>query len=165
MIPVFQTKFGPRNGNCMQAVVASLLELPLSEVPEFRGTESQDAWFDKYCDCLRSHGYEYDQILSNPRQLGGYGANMFEEIKDGKHSGIKGDFFYASVYSPGLFDRVQYICNPLYRGPLHAVVIDRDFNIIHDPHPHYQGVKQYPLHERIEYNGVIGVDIFKPIIK
>ena len=34
MIPVMQTVFGD-NGNCMQACVASLLELPLEDVPQF----------------------------------------------------------------------------------------------------------------------------------
>lgn len=34
MKPVMQTVFG-ENGNCMQACIASLLELPLEEVPHF----------------------------------------------------------------------------------------------------------------------------------
>ena len=34
MKPVMQTVFG-ENGNCMQACVASLLELPLEDVPHF----------------------------------------------------------------------------------------------------------------------------------
>ena len=37
MIPVYQTIYGddPRPGNCAQAAVASLLELPLDAVPHF----------------------------------------------------------------------------------------------------------------------------------
>jgi hypothetical protein len=42
MIPVYQTIFGNKNGNCVQACVASILELPLSDVPHF--LEYNDWW-------------------------------------------------------------------------------------------------------------------------
>lgn len=148
----------------MQAVVASLLELPLERVPEFRGNGDEYSWWDEYIDFMKSNGYEFHKIIGNPRTLGAYGEDGIIDLLGGKHEGINGDFFYATVYSPYFFDRVQYICNPKYTPAYHAVVVDREMNIIHDPHPHYQGVKQYPLHELINYNGVVAVDIFKPII-
>lgn len=47
MKPVFQDRFmdDPRGGNCVAACLASLLEIPLSEVPDFdmrRNCESED---------------------------------------------------------------------------------------------------------------------------
>jgi len=35
MKPVYQTEFGEQRGNCLQACVASVLELPLENVPHF----------------------------------------------------------------------------------------------------------------------------------
>lgn len=161
MKPVFQNKFGINNGNCMQAVVASLLELELEAVPEFRGKGNEYTWWEEYVDYMESRGYEYVKIAFNPRNLGGYGEDQLKEIIEGKHEGIKGDFFFASVYSPTLFDRIQFVYNEKYSKPTHAVVVDKELNIVHDPHPHYQWVKHYPLHEWLQYNGVISVDIFK----
>lgn len=40
MIKVYQTMVDRGHGNCMQAVIASLLEKPLEEVPRFLEQES-----------------------------------------------------------------------------------------------------------------------------
>ena len=53
MIPVYQTAFGgpdsPTPGDCFRACVASILELPINEVPHFCATEEWipplQAWF------------------------------------------------------------------------------------------------------------------------
>lgn len=65
MIPVDQTKFvaspdadPSEMGNCMQAAVASLLELPLDEVPHFAAaTGGEDAWWVSLLDFLDSRGF------------------------------------------------------------------------------------------------------------
>ncbi len=44
MTPQKQTIFGKQNGNCFATCVASLLDLPLSEVPNFCAEENDD-WF------------------------------------------------------------------------------------------------------------------------
>lgn len=54
MKPVDQTQFGVPNGNCFSACVASILELPLDEVPFFMGSEGD--WFDDLNDWLRDRG-------------------------------------------------------------------------------------------------------------
>lgn len=49
MTPVDQTKFGPEEGNCLTACVASLLDLAIEDVP-FTGADA--AWreqFDAFC--------------------------------------------------------------------------------------------------------------------
>jgi hypothetical protein len=43
----------------------------------------------------------------------------------------------------------------------HAVVIDKDFNVVHDPNPAYQ--KKYPYAEKLGYNGIIGVTLFEKV--
>ena len=48
MKPVEQTKFSYPDGNCFAACVASILELSLDEVPDFRG----DDWFEQWQEWL-----------------------------------------------------------------------------------------------------------------
>jgi hypothetical protein len=69
MIPVYQTRFaaGPRkngvNGNCTQATIASIFELPLDEVPDFRSTSN--GWqVEKIRQFARTQGYDYRVLPS-----------------------------------------------------------------------------------------------------
>jgi len=55
MKPVYQTLFGEPHGNCLQAAVASMLDLELNEVPNFMEADG-DAWFDALTDFLSEHG-------------------------------------------------------------------------------------------------------------
>lgn len=60
MIPIDQTKLhNPENGingNCMAASFASILELPLSEVPEFENM-GKNKWFQEVKDWLEKIGF------------------------------------------------------------------------------------------------------------
>ena len=62
MIKIYQTKFcgidapiGER-GNCWQAAVASVLELPLTEVPDIQLYDDDRVWFDKFREWLEQYG-------------------------------------------------------------------------------------------------------------
>lgn len=65
MIPVYQTRFGERTsnetkgGNCFQAAVASLFELPLEEVPDFCNIYPiyTCQWYTAYREWLRKRGF------------------------------------------------------------------------------------------------------------
>ena len=162
MIPVYQTIIGRADdgsapGNCMQAVVASLLELPLDEVPHF--LLYGDRWWEMEYNFLMSKGIEMQGYLRNPRRLGHCGKCRLDDLH--KYEGIKG-LFYAAVYSPGYFTPEEF-CKPGYTVPTHAVIIDKDFNIVHDPNPKYAGMKEYPLASYLGFNGVIGVDILNDL--
>jgi hypothetical protein len=52
MKPVFQDKFGEKDGNCLEAAIASVLEIPLSDVPKNRDSRH---WWD-YQDFLAKYG-------------------------------------------------------------------------------------------------------------
>lgn len=69
VIPVFQTKFRHPDGNCVPACIASILELPLSEVPELE-YDRRD-WFCRYRDRLLSVGIQLS-LYCEPRELSGY---------------------------------------------------------------------------------------------
>ena len=60
VIPIDQTKLhNPENGingNCMAASFASILELPLSEVPEFENM-GKNKWFQEVKDWLEKIGF------------------------------------------------------------------------------------------------------------
>jgi hypothetical protein len=75
MKPVDQTTFGVGLGNCLSACVASLLHLPIEEVPHFG---ADDLWFQRLCDWLAPRGfyamcihYDPDHVPSGFYILGG----------------------------------------------------------------------------------------------
>lgn len=65
--------------------------------------------------------------------------------------------FYASVLSPKYFNHSSGFTAQ------HAVIIDRDFNMVHDPNPEYQKILNYPLASLLKYNGVIDVFLINPV--
>ena len=116
MKPVYQTRFGFPCGNCFQAVLASMLELELEQVPDFAeymalGTR---AWWNVF-----------------ETWSGEFGLFPFElEINCQNHQALKAIPKGQEVWLVGNSPR----------GPfLHAVVGihkgDLTFDVIHDPHP------------------------------
>lgn len=59
---IMQTKFGPDQGNCLQACVATIFGLPLSEVDDFN--LAGERWFAELVEWAgsRSHGVFYCKI-------------------------------------------------------------------------------------------------------
>jgi hypothetical protein len=55
VIPVDQTTHGPTTGNCFSACVASILELPISEVPFFMAPEQ---WWPPFVEWCAMRGYD-----------------------------------------------------------------------------------------------------------
>lgn len=114
MTPVDQDVFGEGKGNCWAACIATVLDLPLSEIPNFCGEpERNDNWFSDTDKWLKSRGY---------RVIGFEGA-----------SGISmGEGAYALVTGP----------SP--RGNFSHVVVmtvqDGNFKVAHDPHPSRAGL-------------------------
>jgi hypothetical protein len=53
--PVDQTTFGVPGGNCFSACVASILELPIEDVPYFMGSDGE-GWFDRLSVWLSERG-------------------------------------------------------------------------------------------------------------
>ena len=167
MKKVFQTIIDRGNGNCMQAAIASLFELPLEKVPHFISLGKD--WWQTYCDFLQEQGYAFEDYLYNylyesmaQTQSDCFVAPMkakwsISKKKLYKEHSVNG-YFHASVLSPGNFS-----LKDADRGCHHSVIIDKDYNIVHDPNPKYQTVRQYPLAHLIKFNGVICVDLYKKI--
>ena len=109
MIPVDQTIIDSTRGNCHQAVVASLLEVELIQVPHFVLYDG-DKWFDVYYYFFKAFNYDYS----------GFGQPDKRGLK--KEDSI-GGYFDACVKSKTFPDKN------------HAVVIDLNGVVVHDPNP------------------------------
>lgn len=159
MKKVYQTIIDVDHGNCMQAAIASLLDLELNDVPNF--IEYKHNWATEFFKFLKEKGYNWDATLYNINynKLRGYITEKKYKTHFYKLKNIKGvnGYFYAAVLSPKYYDKTK-IKDKNYRAPQHAVIIDKNLNIIHDPNPNYQNLKSYPEIKFLKYNGII--DIF-----
>lgn len=122
MKPVDQVfRHDPANGihgDCQRAVIASLLELPIEDVPHFAKDHYQDP--DSYWTALQSflgcHGYAY--VTVKPGE-----AHFFGDL-EGVYHEIAGQ-------------------SPRDPQVMHAVV-GLDGKIVHDPHPDKTGLAGDP---------------------
>jgi hypothetical protein len=163
MIKVYQNVIDPKIGDCMQAVFASLFHKKLEEVPEF--IKFGQGWFSAIMDFADDNGYKYAGMLHNVNftRLCHPTSDCFEEPKYLKEcmlnkenlgEGIDG-FFYAGVLSPKFFNLCDGFMNQ------HAVICDKDLNVVHDPNPEYANLIKYPLADLLGCNGLIDVTLFK----
>lgn len=110
-----------QHGDCQRAVIASLLDLPISEVPHFLQEASGEPWdyWNSLQSFLNSKGYAW---LVVPAKLNGgfYG--------DGSHD------IYHEISGP----------SPRGNGVTHAVV-GLNGQIAFDPHPDKTGLIGDPL--------------------
>lgn len=164
MTAVYQTIHGDQRGNCLAAIWASMLDLDINVVPNF---VEQDDYFGALCNFLLPFGYEYCSYVINPNR-----TDLSAEAKAGyewlgqadelpEWGSING-YYDATVFSPGFWDAERFKNDPDYKPVCHAVVVDKDLNVVHDPNPAYKGMK-YPMADEWGYNGVLGVCLFKKI--
>lgn len=128
MIPIDQTRFGLPGGNCFQACLASILELPLAEVPDAANADLSEAmgWF---------------RVLRPWLALRGLGIVV---IAPGQPSiwFTQGAILIAGGKSPRAPDHPE--------GYGHCVVM-RNGTVLHDPHPSRAGLHGEPEEYYILY--------------
>lgn len=115
MTKVFQTIIDRGKGNCMQAVVASLFDLKLEQVPNFIELPL-DSWWEEFERIFEENGHKDISVCVVKDNLNA--AKSIMNI-DG---GING-YYYGVINSR------------TYDGVLHAVVVDSDLKVVHDPNP------------------------------
>jgi hypothetical protein len=121
MKPVDQTKFGMPAGNCLAACVASVLEMPLADVPAFDGTSRpDDNWWLEFQDWLHARGMFAVELKLEGRPSICLPERSVYVILTGKSP--RGDFAHAVV---GRSD-----------GDV--------FRLAHDPHPSRAGIVGNP---------------------
>ena len=167
MKKIYQRIDDPRHGDCYKCVIASILDLEYEEVPHF--IEMGDDWLVEAQKFFREHGYDYTgRELFNPNVMyledpttnvwedkNAYEECTFNALKP--EYGING-LFMAGVYSPKYTKPNEH---PI--DHLHSVLSDINFNIVFDPQPEYEKVKNYPYSRLINYNGIRSIDIIKKI--
>jgi hypothetical protein len=134
MKPVFQSVIDPDRGDCLRAAIASIFDLELEQVPNFR-LYGEQAWFKVYWHFLRSLGYEFFGTAYRDRHSDPDRRN---------YRSIDG-FYIASVLSR------------TFEGRQHAVVINEQGMVAHDPNPNrlWLGVNVVRTGE------LVGVDIIE----
>lgn len=60
MKPVLQTRFGVPDGNCFSACVASILEVPIEEVPAYQCDLADEVYWHRWVVWLWEHGWQTD---------------------------------------------------------------------------------------------------------
>ena len=125
---VYQTRVSKDNGNCAQAVIASLFNLNLNDVPDFVENHHIKPMAAEIVKFHKERGFKAGYIYknTNPNIIT---KTLLDITKNDE--GING-YFYAVVKSK-TFD-----------NGLHAVVVDKNLNIIHDPNPNGKCLKLKP---------------------
>ena len=160
MNKIYQRITDPVHGDCMQAAIASLFDDTYENVPPFieLGKNMSKA-FDQYID---SKGYYLQKQLHNDKfqMLMNPTDECIEKPRFNKkyvldklnlNAGVNG-YFYCIVLSPKYFSWQSM--------GTHAVLCDKDLNIVHDPNVAYKNILAYPLSSLIGCNGIIGLYCF-----
>ena len=123
MTPVFQTIVDKDHGNCMQAAIASLFDLKLEDVPNFIELEDWGLVLHHFFD-----DKGYDSCTVNKQR-----HETTEFLKSvAKFDGGVNGYLYATVPSQ------------TFENGRHAVIVDTDLNIVHDPNPNQLAMKLIP---------------------
>lgn len=107
MKPVYQTLVCKDKGNCFQACLASLFHTDIGDTINIID-HPVDSWHFHFADWISKQGWDW---------VGSIDADLISST-----SGV-GGYYLASVPSKN-FD-----------GCYHAVIIDSDCNVVHDPDP------------------------------
>lgn len=126
MTRIEQKRYDGEYGDCLRAVVASLLDLRLEAVPNFM--MSEELYHDVLVAFLWAHGWHHLGTKRGAREL------RADDSIDG--------YFIAAVFSGHA------------NGNTHAVVMDLNGIVIHDPFPGspYQGRKVHGTPELIYWD-------------
>lgn len=122
MKPVDQTVFGYPNGNCLLACVASILEVPLADLPHM-GPETHDgSWWGLVQGVLQARGHTLVYYVPD----GGVEGHRFLDI-------APPGYHIACGESP------RSILDEHGKNVGHCVVM-KDGKLAHDPHPSRAGI-------------------------
>ncbi len=124
MKPVSQTLFGDKIGNCFAACIASLLELPINEVPNFCAYPA-DSWTEKLDEWLAARGLFSVEVRLDPEKPVLYPVPV-------------GVFCILTGPSPRGSFLHSVIGGSVRCGEQHG------FEIVHDPHPSGAGFGGVP---------------------
>lgn len=141
MTPVTQTKVVVKNsageivvnGNCYAAAIASMLDLPIDQVPNvevfFPWSEQDDHW---------------NKIMNQWLELKGYKIGPAPE-----YGVFHDDQHYAEGTAAALYNDIYLASGPSARGVNHICIYQAG-NLVWDPHPTREGLTEVKWLEKIE---------------
>lgn len=143
MIPVTQTKVVVRNqndeivvhGNCYAAAIASIMELPITEVPNV------EVFFDNEND----HWIEVMHMFLNIKGWELFTNNDFKVFHDGRYGVEEGIRMKMLQYC---VDKYYLVSGPSPRGVKH-ICIYRNGKLVHDPHPSKDGLLEEEIFQEL----------------
>ena len=113
MTPVMQSISDSKRGDCERAVIATLFDLELAQVPHFK-LYTEDMWWPVFCGFIWGLGYQVEGTGHFPKQT-------------------PGDKNLADCHVNGYLDASVPSRN--FPGESHAVVMSQGGVIVHDPSP------------------------------
>lgn len=133
---VDQRLIDPIRGDCMRACLATILGVAHEETPDLAGIDADGGpWFHVFTKWLTDHGFKFVGTYSNMGKV--LVDADYDEIGE-RCAGVDG-LFMAGGPSP----------RPGVKGG-HAVVIDYNGQMKHDPHPSRAGVVGITMVHMIE---------------
>lgn len=131
MTPADQTTFGSKivaeYGNCYSACIATILDLPIDEVPTFVQTHGPDDEATGPVWWMAARAWVADRVGVDLAYTEGKPRDLFDEVPESPWQ------WYAIA------------CGKSPRGDHnHCVVVDLDGNLVHDPHPDRTGIVGEP---------------------
>lgn len=97
MTPVYQTDLTPTHGNCFSACLASVLDLPIEQVPNFYDIAPHEngPWWDAVRAWLKPLGWSVIHLTLDPAHLGEFPGVFIVGGKTSRHTD------HAVVYQDG----------------------------------------------------------------
>ncbi|MFE9127086.1 hypothetical protein ACFYOF_16975 [Streptomyces sp. NPDC007148] len=118
MLPVTQTILhsdpSGRLGNCLQAAVASLLELPIEDVPHF---VQHDDWLERLAAFCLEHGYQ--AVICDPDAYVAYGMAWGRSPRGVRHAVVWADGGMAWDPHPSR-EGLEQVTELIAFEPIHA---------------------------------------------
>ena|ERR1043166_9715325 len=138
MKPVLQTVFDRHKGNCLSAAIASVLEIDISEVPNFEVLNGD--FISRVNEWLRPRGYAWFRTIQ-PRLSRGEGLQDVGRLPEAgnefvHHPIAEGALCLATGKSPR-GERCHSVVGRMVGG--------YNFEMLHDPHPDGEGIEGLPL--------------------
>lgn len=147
MIPIKQTKVSIKsksgetvqNGNCFAAAIASMLEIPITEVPNVEVFFQFDGmyWHEVMDEFLRLKGYE---LVTDSRFM-----CFHPELIDKSN----GNDEWLADASLELKDQYYFVSGLSSRGVRH-ICIFKNGQMVHDPHPSNDGLETLEIFQTLD---------------
>lgn len=163
---IHQRIIDERRGDCIQCCLCSLLDLNYEDIPDLFSSGVMGFWYSVE-RALEDNGYWirtelYNPIIDDLYKPTDYCFNPRPKFDDeysldrlSEYEGVN-RLYIGIVLSPKYFKWYDDLWSAT-----HAVIVNEDCSIVHDPNPNYMDLNEYPLARVLGYNGVTKVYVIE----